>query len=157
MFTVQQILDQMNLIMSDVDNELYKESEKITAINKALYQLVSDTGCFKGEADIQIRDIATTYEFPQDMIQLRLMTLDELRGNIIFNTTFESMFNAGTQFNLRNDLAVQWHAPGSRTRGILSHNVSFKSLVSFNQFMVDPVFELESLNPPDPTEIVFGP
>ncbi len=157
MATLGQELTKLNLIIGDNDDELFTEQEKINAINQALYDIVSDTGCNVAQVEVQIKDIRTTYEFPEDMIQLRLMSLFELRGNIIFNTTFQSMFNDGTNFNLPNDLAFEWHAPGTHSKGVLNHNIFFREFVSFNEFMIDPVFELESLNPPNPTEIKFGP
>ena len=158
--TLGSVRAKVDLILGDSKNTLYGEDQKNAQINESLQDIVAETKCHVRRKTIQMRDRKTTYEFPIDMLQPVNITLFQIRGSLIFNTVYQTMVSTGTDFNVNDGLAASWNAPGTRSgSGNLNRSnnyAQFREIVSDHEFILDPVFDAEVINPNNPQVVAFG-
>ena len=150
------VRDEVDLKIGDQTNTLYSVAEKNDQINDSLQDVVSDAKCHIRRAEIQMRDRKTTYDFPDDMLQPINLTLFTIRGILIFNTVYENIVMQGDDFSSPNSLAVSFNAPGTRSDRRNFNFVQFREIVSDHQFIINPLFDAETINPDNPQVVQFG-
>lgn len=171
------VLDETRLRMGDVGDDVYTEAEKLSELNKLLRLVASRTACYKKQVDVQIQDQNMIYTLPTDLLQLLQITIEVVDGELIFDSSYASLFNAGripgALYNVggtgTEDLGITTiHAPtqpwnlGPRPAGNGSMfdntrvKVRFSDLVSHNEIMLNPVLDTATLRPVAKITYNFG-
>jgi len=158
MATGTEKIDLAALRMGDTDDHIFTRAEKFLELNNIYVEVSSRLECYKKEIDIQIQDGRRSYTFPVDMIAPKQLTLEIVTGDLFFSTTFQSLVEGGYQ-GAGNSVGDYWNAPGSRVAGAagVGHNrIFFRELNSYNEFIVDPLMQSNSIRPIDKSVIAFG-
>jgi len=156
--TADDIIDRAARLISDPNNKRFTRANMLIELNKILSEVSSVCECFKKSNDIQIQDLKRTYEFPEDLIQLKQMTIEHITGELIFSTTFETLIVSGQSFHRPTANATAFHAFGLNDRDLTNRlRIFFRDLVSDHEFQLDPVLEAVNITPDeDPSVIEFG-
>jgi len=156
--TADDVIDRAARLISDPKNKRFTKPILLIELNKILSEASSAGEFFKKSSDIQIQDLKRTYEFPEDMLQLKQMTIEHITGELIFSTTFETLVVSGISFHRPSAEATAFKAFGFNARDLTNRlRIFFRDLVSDHEFQLDPVLEATNITPDeDPSVIEFG-
>jgi len=143
--TAAEIINKMGQLMGDNDDITFTRPEKLDEINTVNQDRISsDTLCFSKTATIQVRDKSNVYEFPEDLLQLKQMSIDELEGELVLPTTYNYLIRSTTGFdsNFHNNPREAEANTRSFIGGV---KIYFRDLSPDNEFIFDPKFDGEKL------------
>jgi len=154
--TADDVLDRASRLISDPKRNRFVKGVMLVELNNILAEVSSRNENFKKSADIQIQDKKRVYQFPEDMIQLKQMTIEHIVGELIFSTTYETIISSTNLFSQPTANAILFHAFGRRD---ISNRlrVFFRDLVSDHEFIFDPAATAENITPDtDESADLFG-
>jgi len=136
------ILNTLNIFVSDPKDQKWESTQKIHFINQALQDVVSSRSMpYIRTVDLALRDREYEYEFPADMLEPIAMMFQDIEGSIVMSSSWRSMINdsdygySGTPGNPE----IFWNIPRSA-----SGHITLRDIVSDNKFIFVPYYEAES-------------
>lgn len=140
--TGEDVINRARTLLGDQRARRFTDAEMLTELNTILREVCSDLPWYKKTAGVNLKDMVSVYEFPDDLIDVVAMNLDDaLYGDVILSTTYQNLLN-GEQLP-SNSLSSYWNFTSGRV--VNEENmVYFRDTVSHNEFRVEPQVRADS-------------
>jgi len=138
--TLSDLLDTLNVLVSDPRNQKWTEAIKIRFINSALRDVVSsETKSYVRIEQISIRDVEYEYEFPADMLEAVAMMIQSIEGAVVVSSSWRSLLgNVQSNSLSPYDSNIFWQVTNN-----FSGNVTLRDIVSDNKFIFSPYYNAD--------------